>query len=112
MVDHALGFIMAFSALFLWAVTVKMFLEALLRWKFKEQKAHRTRNTRTLLKAKKLIQEDPRVKKVYVALRVLYLKNKNSEKVDLLEQQLRLLVREKALRQEILFLIRAKNSRK
>ena len=59
-------------------------------------------------RAQKLIKTDPRVKKIYIILRLMYLKNKKSHNIDLLEQQLRTLVREKAVRQEIIHMVRAK----
>ena len=59
-------------------------------------------------RAKNLIDNDLRVKKIYVYLRVMYLKNKTSPEVELYEQKLRAVVREKAVRQEILRMVRAK----
>lgn len=59
-------------------------------------------------RAKKILETDHRVRKIYFTLRVMHLKNKNSNKINLLEQQLRNLVREKVVRQEILHMVRAK----
>ena len=59
-------------------------------------------------RAKNLIDNDLRVKKIYVYLRTMYLKNKTTPEVELYEQKLRAIVREKAVRQEILHMIRAK----
>ena len=59
-------------------------------------------------RAKNLIDNDLRVKKIYVYLRIMYLKNKTTPEVELYEQKLRAIVREKAVRQEILYMVRAK----
>ena len=59
-------------------------------------------------RAKNLIDNDLRVKKIYVYLRTMYLKNKTTPEVELYEQKLRAIVREKAVRQEILHMVRAK----
>ena len=59
-------------------------------------------------RAKNLIDNDLRVKKIYVYLRIMYLKNKTTPEVELYEQKLRAIVREKAVRQEILQMVRAK----
>ncbi len=109
--NHVYSLALALLAIYLWAALIKVFSDLVFRAKTGSLKKSGSGNKRLLAKAEKLIQEDLRVKKVYVSLRVLHLKNKKSHKVELLEQQLRYLVRDKALRQEILFLVR-KNSAK
>lgn len=75
-------------------------------FKSKQQKSQQALRARARL----LIESDPQVKKTYIALRVMYLKNKKSPKMTLLEQRLRSLVREKSVRHEILSMVCAKNS--
>lgn len=95
------------AALYLWAGVCILVFELINNRKEAKLKKH---SEEVLVqKAKDLIKSDISVRKIYIAIRIQHIKSKHSKKVTLLEQRLRVLVREKALRQEILRLARRKN---
>lgn len=105
--ETAFGFAFAFAAIFVWAQLCSLILDS----------AHR-RITKTIDakvknkhedKAKQLIRNNKKVRSIYFSLRLLHLKNKQTNKVSILEQQLRTAVRDKVTRQEIIQLARKKN---
>ena len=101
--------IIALAGIYLYGALISLFVDIISRKKAdKVTKNSSQDNVRR--RANILLESDSRVKKIFIALRVMHLKNKKSRQIDLLEQKLRTLVREKAVRQEILHMVRAKIS--
>lgn len=95
--------VIAVGSIYLYAMLISLFSKKIVDFKAKKLAENSIRS-----KAKELIENDIRVKKIYVYLRIMYLKNKHTPEVEILEQKLRTLVREKAIREEILHMVRAK----
>ena len=95
--------IIAIGSIYLYAALLSILSKKIVDFKTKNPAEDSIR-----ARAKNLIDNDLRVKKIYVYLRVMYLKNKTTPEVELYEQKLRAIVREKAVRQEILYMVRAK----
>ena len=99
--------IIALAGIYLYGMLISLLID-IIGHKKSTKTPKKTTFDNIRLRANRVIESDPRVKKIYVTLRVMHLKNKKSNQIDLLEQQLRTLVREKAVRQEILHMVRAK----
>lgn len=101
--------IIALAGIYLYGMLISLFVDIISHKRIDKATKNSSRDN-IRRRANRLLESDPKVKKVYIALRVMHLKNKKSNQVDLLEQKLRTLVREKAVRQEILHMVRAKIS--
>ena len=103
----AFGFAFAFAAILVWAQLCSLILDAAHCRTIKMVDA-KLRNKHED-KAKQLIRNNKKIRSIYFSLRLLHLKNKRTNKVSILEQQLRAAVRDKVVRQEIIQLARKKN---
>ena len=104
-----LSFAVSLAGIYLYGILILWFIDFLNKKTFaKNNDSLAQENVRQ--RAIDLLETDPDVKKTYIELRLLHLKNKQSSRVELLEKRLRLIVREKAVRQEILHMISAKIS--
>ena len=103
-----LTFIIAIAGIYLYGTLISIFVDAISRKRYSVKEVQTEDRVRQ--RALEVIESNPKVKKIYVALRVMHLKNKDSRQSELLEQKLRTLVREKAVRQEIIHMVRAKIS--
>ena len=105
--ENAFGFAFAFASIFVWAQLCSLILEAAHSRTIKKIDAKLKNKHED--KAKQLIRDNKKVRSIYFSLRLLHLKNKQTSKVSVLEQQLRTTVRDKVIRQEIIQLARKKN---
>ncbi len=101
--------IIALAGIYLYGMLISLFVD-IVSHRRTGQATKGTSQDNIRRRANRLLESDPRVKKIYVTLRVMHIKNKKSRQIDLLEQKLRTLIREKAVRQEILHMVRAKIS--
>ena len=101
--------IIALAGIYLYGMLISLFID-IISHRRTGQDTKGTSQDNIRRRANRLLESDPRVKKIYVTLRVMHIKNKKSRQIDLLEQKLRTLIREKAVRQEILHMVRAKIS--
>ena len=101
--------IIALAGIYLYGMLISLFID-IISHRRTGQVTKGTSQDNIRRRANRLLESDPRVKKIYVTLRVMHIKNKKSRQIDLLEQKLRTLIREKAVRQEILHMVRAKIS--
>ena len=107
--EKILDFLLAISIVYAWgylSIGSLIFLTSLSA-KAKSTKK-KTENPNIAARARALLLSDTEVRKTFIALRLLHLKNKHNGKMHLLEQKMRVLVREKAVRQEIIHMVRAK----
>lgn len=109
MLKAVLACIMAISCIYLYGLSIMFITNLIVNASYKKEKQRSSESIR--LRAQQLLETDPQIKKIYISLRLMHLKNKQSLNAVLLEQKLRTLIREKAVRQEIIHMVRAKNSR-